>query len=510
MDIIQGSDIGQSTVKEKADVVVIGSGAGGAVMAYELAAKGKKVVVLEAGPYVPSSEFNEKYPDMFERLFVDAGGQTNIDGDVNILQGSCVGGSTVVNATVSLRTPDWILEEWRADYGVEGMSAAEMAPKFAQVEKRLSVHENKPHEININSQLLRKGCESLGWSTQNTPRNVKDCALAGYCMAGCRYDRKQSMLVTYIPWAIEKGARVYSDARVEEIRVSRGRATGVGAVITDPKSREVVAKLDIDAKVVVLAAGTVQSALLLLKNDIANGSGQVGRNFACHPSVNVAALFDELVLGWNGALQGVQCDEFASPEKGAILFQGATGNPYLVNGFGVPGIGRAAAEISKQVKNIASMVQLTHDQSVGRIYWDDGVKKLDYRLSEKDKAGIRKGMKSAAKIWFAAGARKVILPTVMPNFLESEKEIESIDRLPMAPNDLVLISYHPQGTCRMGSDPQKSVVNSRGQSHEIPNLVIADASVFPSSVMVNTQLPIYAAATHFADFMNAEPDVYFG
>ncbi len=509
MRVIEAKHVKTSTVKESADVIVVGSGAGGAVMAYELAAAGKKVLLLEAGPYVRSSEFNENYADMFERLFVDKARQTNIDGDINILQGACLGGSTVVNGTVSLRIPDWILDKWQSEYGVEGITSSVLASKYEIVEKRLSVHVNQPHEINRNSQLVRKGCEALGWSFRPEPRNIKDCVLAGYCTTGCRYDRKQSMLVTYVPWAIEKGAAVYADTRVEAIHVKGGRATGVSAVIRDPKSGDTVATLEAEGRAVVLAAGAVQTPLVLLKSGIANSSGQVGRNFACHPSLNVVALFEEEVKGWVGALHGVMCDEFGAEEKGAVLLQGACADPYTINGYLIPGMGTETLDLTKRASHIANMVQLTHDESVGRVSLDDGIKKIEYRVGEEDKKRMRMGFKAGARIWFAAGARKVVLPTIVPTILESEKEIDRVDQMPMAPGDLNMVSYHPQGTCRMGSNAKHNVVNSRGQCHDIPNLVIADASVFPTSVLVNTQLPVYAIVTHFADLMNAEPDLYF-
>ncbi len=509
MNVIQAKDIGKSSLSEKTEVVVIGSGAGGAIVAYELAAAGKKVILLEAGPYVPSSEFNEVYADMFERLYVDAVAQANTDGDITITQASCLGGSTVVTACACFRIPDWVLKHWEADHGVQGMSPADLAPKCERVEKNLSIHVNEPHEINWNSHILRRGCEALGWSSKPTPRNTKDCVLAGYCVGGCRYDRKMSTLVTYVPWAIEKGARVYVDTRVEEIRVSGGRATGVGAVIRDPKTKDEVARLDVEAQVVVLAAGAVHSPLLLLDNRIANSSGQVGRNFACHPSLNVAALFEEEVYGWVGAVQGVHCNEFGSEEKGGFIIEGAAGNPYLCNGFMLPGIGAESADLAKNVRHLSNAIILLHDENVGRVYRDNGVKKIEYRVAESDKVRMRAAIKAVARIWFAAGARKVILPTIVPNFLESEGDLGVIDTMPMGPGDLIMVSYHPQGTCRMGGDPARSVVNSRGQCHDIPNLVIADASVFPTSVMVNTQVPVFTIATHFADLMNAEPDLYF-
>ncbi|MFQ5457619.1 MAG: GMC oxidoreductase [Myxococcota bacterium] len=278
---------------------------------------------------------------------------------------------------------------------------------------------------------------------------------------------------------------------------------------SNPGTGETVATLEAGAKAVVLAAGAIQTPLLLLKNGIANSSGQVGRNFACHPSLNIMAMFEEEVKGWEGAMQGVMCDEFASEEKGAVLFQGAIPDPYLVNGYAIAGIGAESADIMRNVAHVTNMAQLTHDESVGTVSWDGGVKKITYRVEEHDKARMRKGFRAGAQIWLAAGAKKVILPTIVPTVLASEKDLDLVDQMPMGPGDLNLISYHPQGTCRMGGDAKHSVVNARGQCHDIPNLVVADASVFPTSVLVNTQLPVYGVATHFADLMNAETDLYF-
>ncbi|OGP83381.1 MAG: hypothetical protein A2Y95_00460 [Deltaproteobacteria bacterium RBG_13_65_10] len=509
LNVTQAKDIKQSSVTEIADVVVIGSGAGGAVMAYELANAGRRVVLLEAGPYVPSSEFNEKYADMFERLYVDGAGQTNADGDLTILQGRCLGGSTVVNATAAFRTPSWILKKWKTRHGVEGMAEADLAPVFEKVEKRLSVHVNQPQEINRNNLLMREGCEKLGWSVKPMARNIKNCSLAGYCISGCRYDRKQSMLVTYVPWAIEKGAKVYTDTDVEQITTKGSRATGVIAKVRDPKNSRSVSRLTVRARLVVLSAGAIQSPVVLLRSKIADSSRMVGKNFACHPSLAVQGIFDEVVTGWSGALLGVYCDEFDHPGKGRFLLQGGAGDPYLFAQV-LPGLGREHAQMMTRVNHMTNLIGLIHDRNVGRVSLKDGVKHIEYRLAKEDKPRIRKAVKAGARIWFAAGAKKVVLPTIKPIILESEKDVAAINGMPMEPADLRITSYHPQGTCRMGGDPKTSVVNSRGQCHDVSNLVIADASVLPSSVMVNTQMTTYAIATHFANLISAEPDRYLG
>ena len=195
------ADISQTTLTLDADVVVVGSGAGGAVMAYEMAKAGKRVVVLEAGPYVPSSEFNEKFSDMLALLYEDHGNQSTTQGDLLVLQGRCLGGSTVVNGCVAFRIPDFILDDWHKNYGLTNLTTDALNPYFEKVERNLNIHTNQPHEINENSRKLQKGAEELGWSVKPLRRNIRDCALTGHCLSGCKTDRKQSMLVTYLPWA---------------------------------------------------------------------------------------------------------------------------------------------------------------------------------------------------------------------------------------------------------------------------------------------------------------------
>ena len=259
LNVLTGADLEQAQVEMNADAVIIGSGAGGAVMAFELAAAGKKVIILEAGDYVPSGQFNEQLADMIETLYVEHGAQTNKSGDLTILQGQCVGGSTVVNGCVAFRVPDYILREWQQDHGLTDITTDLLAPYYDKVEQRLSVHINGAHEINANSRKLAKGAEQLGWSVKPLKRNVKDCGLTGHCLAGCKTDRKQSMLVTYLPWALQKGATLYANSPVKQILTENDQATGVLAESYHPTTGKKVADIKVNAKVVVLAAGAVQS-----------------------------------------------------------------------------------------------------------------------------------------------------------------------------------------------------------------------------------------------------------
>jgi len=494
-----------------ADVVIVGSGAGGSVAAYELARTGKTVVVLEAGPYVPSTEFNERHVDMIERLYQDAAGQMNTDGDLTVLQGRCLGGSTVVNAAVAFRTPDHILAEWRESFGLTDLTNERLDPLFEKVERNVAVHETGPHEINTNSRILEQGCERLGWSHRPLKRNIRDCALTGYCLAGCATDRKQSMLVTYIPWAVHFGAEFYTDTEVDRVLTEGGRAVGVEATVREQGSGRALGKLTVRAKVVIVAAGAIQSPLLLLRSGIPNENGLIGKNFACHPSLMLFGEMPQPVYGWTGATLGSYCDEFAAPDKGGYIYEFGTPAPDFTGGFPF-GIGPEYMELMTRYKNMVTVASLIHDRNDGQVgYGEDGKKQIIYQLSEGDRANMRACFQRAAEMIFAAGATRVHLPTLTPTAIESVEDAERvIGALSLDPGTLLLTTYHPQGTLRMGNDPSASVVGPLGEVHAVPGLFVTDASLFPTSIMVNPQITVYTLSTYISERLLEHADAYFG
>ncbi len=494
------ADIHQPNIELNADAVIVGSGAGGAVMAYELAKAGKSVVVLEAGPYVPSSQFNEKFSDMLALLYEDHGNQATTQGDLLVLQGRCLGGSTVVNGCVAFRIPEFILQDWHQNYGLTNLTKETLQPYFEKVERNLNIHTNEQHEINENSRKLEQGAKALGWSVKPLRRNIRDCGLTGHCLSGCKTDRKQSMLVTYLPWACHYGAEVYTDTRATEILTENGKAVGVRAEVIDSESGNIKSNIKINAKIVVAAAGAIQTPLLFLKSGIGNSSNQVGKNFACHPSTMMAAEFASDVYTWRGAMLGVYVDEFEHPDKGGFILEGGGAGPIELGMSTEPGTGKAYVDFMENAKKYASCVTLIHDHNVGQIRWEDGAKKIEYSLADEDFPAMKSAFKAAAKIYFAAGADRIFLPTCDRRVIHSVEEIDSIvDSIENTPFALRMVSYHPQGTMRMGSDSKQAVVNPYGESHDVKGLFVSDASLFPTSIIVNPQQTVYAMSHYIAD-----------
>lgn len=498
--VTQAKDVNEKTLELSVDVVVVGSGAGGAVAAYELAVAGKSVLVLEAGPYVPSSEFTEDFAKAMDHLYQDKGAQANADGDLLVLQGRCVGGSTVVNGCVAFRTPDYILADWQKNFGLSNLTVETLDPYFAKVESNLGIHVNEEYEINRNSSVIRDGCQKLGISWKPFKRNIRECALTGHCLSGCATDRKQSMLVTYLPWAVQKGAKIYADTQVTRVLAEGGVVSGVEAEIIDPKTKEKKADLQVKAKVVVLAAGAVQTPLLLQKSELANSSGQVGKNFACHPSLMVVAEYADDVHPWRGAMLGIYVDEWAHPDKGGFILEAGGAGPVELSAVANPGIGQPFMDYMVNAKKLAGMVTLIHDHNVGEISWDKDAKKIAYSLSDQDFPAMKASIKAAAKVHFAAGAKKVYVPTVQQRIIEKEADIDSVvDGIANEAMTFRMVSYHPQGTCRMGVDAKTAVVNPQGETHDVKNLFITDASLFPTSIIVNPQVTVYAMASYISD-----------
>lgn len=493
----------------RAEACVIGSGAGGAVAAAELARGGLDVVVLEQGRHWTSRDFTQREDEMLPRLFEEAGMRQTEDGSITVLQGRNVGGSTVHNLCYAFRTPDPILALWRDEHGLPSLTAAALAPSFERVERALKVKQIREDELNALNRIVRAGAEKLGYSGFVTKHNREGCVQAGYCILGCSYDAKQSMLVTYVPEAERLGARILASARAERIEaepgVPRGRVRAVaGHAVRDDGSAG--APFRVEAPIVVLAAGAVASPDLLLRSGLGNRTGQVGEHLHLHPSVMAAGFFDEPIHAYRGIPQSYYVDEFIDlardPRAGYVLMPIA-GFPVLTAAQ-LPGFGREHFRHMQRFAHTAGLLVLLHDQSEGSVRPGSSPARprIRYALDANDARQLAEGLVHCVEVLLAGGAREVLVPYARePLTVRPGDDLAPIQRRGVAqagPNAIPLASTHPQSTCRMGGDPRTSVVGEYGECHEVAGLFVADMGVFPTSLGAPPQITTAALADRTA------------
>jgi long-chain-alcohol oxidase len=494
------------------DVVVVGSGAGGGVVAGELARAGLDVVVLEKGGYAAERDFSHQEGDAYRDLYLYAQTLTSDDLSCRIVAGSTLGGGTVVNYSTSLAPPPEVLAEWAAVSGVDAFVSGEVAASLAAVADRLGVTEAQSRP-GARDRLLEQGLERLGWHAGPLPRNVRGCpqdAGCGWCGFGCRLGAKQSTLVTYLEDAAEAGARLVVGADARRVLVepagnggtATGRATGVEAVTTGEH------RLTVRARAVVAAAGAIETPALLLRSGL---GGQVGRNLRLHPGTAAMGLFAEPVRWWEGTLQA----RYSAELRGRL-------GPYapLLETVPVhPGVAAAAlpwwlaADHRAQMERLADLslvAVLCRDAGAGRVLLDrDGSLRVRWRLAAADEARMAAGLAAAGQVLAAAGAGEVFsIQRRRLGFRPGEPGAardwaEATRRAGFGRGRAALFSYHQMGSCRIGADPSGSAVGPDHRAHEVDGLYVADASLFPTASGVNPMLSVMALAHRAAGKVTA-------
>jgi len=489
-------------VEVQADACVVGSGAGGGVVAKELAEGGMSVVVIEEGAYFRREDYAEgTLWEQIQKLYRESG-LTLAWGEpaVPIPLGKAIGGTTVVNSGTCFRTPEKVLLEWERDWGLEGIDLDTMTPLFQRVEETISVRPVPWEIIGNNARVFDRGVKALGYHGQPLLRNIDSCRGCGVCSFGCPSDAKQAMHLSYLPRAARAGAMIYARCRARRVLVERGRVQGVEAEILDGATEEVRGRLRVRAPMVVLAAGAIHTPALLMANGLALESGQVGRNLRVHPAVGVSAMFEEEVYGWRGTLQSYYVDDLQ--ESQGVLLEVTS----LLPGVGaalMPEVGPKLKEALGRYKHLASVGLFVSDSSKGRVlrgwgrgWWSSPI--VLYSLNRQDAQRLKHGIALATEVFLAAGATAVFTGVRGLSPITERGGLEALKRMSIAPGQLSPVGFHPMGTCRMGRDPASSVVGPWGEAHGVRGLYIADASIFPSCLGVNPQISIMAFATRTA------------
>jgi choline dehydrogenase-like flavoprotein len=497
--IVQAAQIARD-LKLDVDAVVVGTGAGGSVALRELARAGLNVVALEQGGWWTSSDFDQREDHMLPLLFEEAGGRATEDMAIRVLQGRGVGGSTIHNTNLCKRTPESILDLWATKYGVTGATKSDLRGAFETIERDLSISEIAAPMRNANNEVLRDGCEALGWRGAPLWHNRIGCVGSGFCELGCAYDAKQNALKVMVPQAVAAGAHVYADVEVVRVVHDGARVSGVQGVVRDEQGRA-RASIDVRARVVVLAASAVGSAALARKSGVPDPHGQLGRGLRLHPGGIVAGRFDRPIAGWRGIPQSYECTEHLSHEEGSdkrVWIVTAFAHP-IGAASALPGFGAEHMAAMRAYSNLAVLTAMVHDETSGEVMvGDDGRPVLRYRMTARDQQQLAGGLEACARLLLAAGAREVTIPAIPPKRVASVAELDGLDLSFVRPHAVPLTAVHPMGTMRMGDDPKKSVVRSTGEHHQLRGLFVADGSLFPTSIGAPPQVSIYAFALHLA------------
>ncbi len=489
-----------------ADVCVVGTGAGGAVVATRMAEAGYAVVMLEEGGHWTERDFNENEADMVPRLYADAGARATDDLSISLLQGRNVGGGTTVNWMIMLRARDWVLDEWARDHGTEGMRPSDLAPVYDLIEEEIHARLVPPDAHTPGNRVILDGAAALGWSATPAKINAKQCIRAGFCGTGCRYGAKQSALVTYIPRAVRAGATLVSDARVDRIeRAERGDSAPLKRVhgtLIDRMTQEPVGSVTVTAPIVVLAAGAVGTPAILQRSGM--GGGGVGRYLRLHPTSAVIGMYDREMYGTAGIPQSALVDEFLHGTDGYGFWIECPSLLPGVASVAVPGFGDDHRRVMEQFRQLGSLIVLVRDGAERGVSNGDvrvdraGHARIRYRIGDRDGRTLRDGLTAAARLHLAGGATEALTLHEPALRVRSGGDLAAIAGAPFGPNQLSVFSAHVNGTCRIGTDPRTSGASPSGERHGVPGLYIADGSIFPTAPGVNPQATIMALATIIA------------
>jgi choline dehydrogenase-like flavoprotein len=474
----------------RADAVVVGSGAGGAMAARTLARAGMAVVILEEGRRWTVDEFRSMHPiDRYAGLYRGAGATLALGRPAVVLPiGRAVGGTTVVNSGTCYRPPLPVQQRWRDEFGLDVADPDRLARYLDDVEQTLQVAPVPLEIMGRNGRLLLDGAAALGWRAAPIPRNAPSCDACCQCAIGCPRNAKFGVHLNALPQACAVGARIVSDARVERVLHASGRARGVRARRPDGTA------LDVLADTVVVAAGATETPGLLRRSGI-GGHPRLGRNLALHPAAMLAGRFEHDITPWRGVLQSAAVDQLHASH--GVLIE-ATSTPPGMGSMVFPGYGAELLDWLDRATRVATFGAMVADRGVGRVYSFRGETLLRYNITPTDTAKLMTALEAMGRLLFAAGAVEVLTGLPAGTTVTSLPALQDVLRR-TDPKSLHLAAFHPTGTAAAGDDELRSPVDPRGRLRGIEGVWVADASILPSCPEVNPQVSIMALALAVAD-----------
>ena len=504
------------------DILIVGSGAAGGVLAATLSERTpRRIVLVEKGGWFTKTFFDQRELDM-RVLFADEGGRSTADGAIPVRGGECVGGGTTVNVALCFDPIPAVWEGWKRDFGLEGFSFDKGAADYgirdlnlgraiAEVRRRVNVHRASDGEVNGNNRAFEDGCRAVGVTTKRFELNMRDCLRCGFCNEGCAYDRKQGTMITYIADALARGVQLVHHCDVERLEwSSRGdtlAAAGASGTVrpTRPGSRPnsvPSGPIEIRAPLVIVCAGAIESPSLLARSGHPDPHGILGRGVVLHPSLPIIGVMDRELVNYRGISGTVYSDHFY--ESHGFYFECLFGHP-VYGSFVFPSFGVEHFELMLGYPRTAGFGVMLVDSVDRRNRVErgaEGTSVIRYRLGEADAARLRFGAKRAVEVMFAAGAREVLLPSeepvgplAAPRFRRAPEAVYCAD-LRFLPNQTTLTSAHCQASVKMSEEPRLGMVNSRCESHFVRNLLVCDSSTFPTSCGANPMIAIMSLARY--------------